>query len=140
MRSLFQVGFEKRRFEHAALGQLDWLAPLISAGIQAGASVYGSHMQKLIAEQQKRTAEQLQAKQEAQAKAQADAQAKLQAQQQAAGAAGATGAAGPVGTAGAAPTIFGIDRNLVIIGGVGMAVVFGIVAIMLSKKKSGEEK
>ncbi len=112
------------------LGQLDWLPTVISAGLQAGAAGYGAYMQQSIAKMQARTQKEIQEKQAAAAKAQADAEQKaaqqqVQAQQAAAGAPGAS-------------TILGIDRDIFIIGGVGIAVMLGIVAVVASKSSRKE--
>lgn len=115
------------------LGQA-WISTLISAGLQAGSTIYSSHMQQTIAKMQKRTAEEIQRKQEAAAAAE-EAKAKAAADAAAgAGATGASGAPGTPGTAGAGgSTILGIDQSVFIAGGVGLALMLGVVAIVASK-------
>lgn len=127
MRSLFYTGFE-RRFERAHLGQFEALGPIISAGVSAAATFYSAHMQKLIAEQQKRTQEEIAARQQAAA----DAAAKAKADAAAKAVAAAQGTPGAPGTV-ATPTIFGVNQNVLIVGGVAAALVFGLVAIMVTK-------
>lgn len=113
------------------LGQLDWIPTLISAGLQAGSAAYGAHMQETIAKMQIKTQKEIQAKQDAQAAAAAKAAA-----DQAAGAAGAPGSPGAVGTAGAPSKILGIDSGVFIAGGVGLALMLGVVAVVASKSSS----
>lgn len=114
------------------LGQgLDLIPTLISAGLQAGASIYSSHMQQTIARMQKRTAEEIQRRQDARAAAEAKAAADA-----AAGAAGVTGAPGTPGAPGATSKILGIDQGVFIAGGVGLALMLGVVAIVASKSSS----
>jgi hypothetical protein len=107
------------------LGQLDFLPTIISAGIQAGGQIYGAHMQETIAKMQKRTQEEILARQEQDAAAAAAAAQKSQATQlqitQAQAAANPT------------PKILGIDQSVVVLGGVGLALVLGVVAIVAAK-------
>jgi hypothetical protein len=121
MRSFFEMGF-RRDFQRPMMGQLEFIPTIVGAALQAGAAVYGAHMQVTIARMQKQTQEEIQARQEAAAKAQQQAQQKQIEQQQATGSAG-----------GAAPKIMGVDRDVVIIGGVGLALVVGVIAIVVSK-------
>lgn len=117
------------------LGQA-WISTLISAGLQAGSTIYSSHMQQTIAKMQKRTAEEIQRKQEAAAAAE-EAKAKA-AEDAAAGATGDSGAPGTPGAPGATSKILGIDQSVFIAGGVGLALMLGVVAIVASKS-SGKE-
>lgn len=110
------------------LGQLDWIPTLISAGLQAGSAAYGAHMQTTIAKMQIRTQKEIQERQEAQAAAAAKAAADA--------AAGVTGAPGAVGPAGAPSKILGIDSGVFIAGGVGLALMMGVVAVVVSKSSS----
>lgn len=125
MRSFFEMGFNGR-WKRPVLGQLDFLPTIISAGLQAGASVYGAHMQQTIAQMQKKTQEDIANKQAAASQAEAKAQqqqTQQQAQQQQIQAA-------------TAPKILGVDRDVAIMGGVGLALVVGIIAIVASGKSS----
>lgn len=124
MRSLFEMGFHDR-WQRPVLGQLDWIPTLISAGLQAGATVYGAHMQQTIAKMQKRTQEQIAQKQQAAEQQQAQQQQQIQQQQ-----------VQQQLQEAAAPKIMGVDRDTFIIGGVGLAVVVGIVAIVASKSSA----
>ncbi len=109
------------------LGQIDTLATIISAGLQAGAAGYGAYTQQQIAKMQAKTQKEIQAKQQAAADAQAAAQQAAtqqpltQAQQAAAG---------------TPSTILGIDRDIFIVGGVGLGLMLGVVAIVVSKSSS----
>jgi len=127
MRSLYEMGFKDPK--SIRLGQLDFLPSLISASMQAGAAVYGAHMNQTIAEMQKKTQEDIANKQAA------EAQAQSQAQQQAATAAATQQAAAP-----AAPPpsgkILGMDKNTVIIAGVGLALAAGIVAVVMTSTEN----
>jgi Flp pilus assembly protein TadB len=108
-----------------SLGQLEWLPTVISAGLQAGAAGYGAYMQQSIAKLNVRTQKEIQEKQAAAAQAAADAQAKAaqqQVQQQ------------QIQAATGAGTILGIDRDIFIVGGVGVAVMLGVVAFVASRK------
>jgi len=122
MRSFFEMGFNDR-WKRPVLGQFDILGPIISAGLQAGATVYGAHMQQTIASMQKKTQEDIANKQAQAAQAQQQAQqqqAQQQVQQQAQQQA-------------AAPKIMGIDQSTFIIGGVALALVVGVIAIVASR-------
>jgi hypothetical protein len=125
MRSLFEMGFNDR-WKRPVMGQFEIIGPIISAGLQAGAAVYGAHMQESIAKMQKRTQEdiankQAQADQAAQQQQvqQQQIQRQIQAQQEA-----------------AAPKIMGIDQSTFIIGGVALALAVGVIAIVASKPSS----
>lgn len=113
------------------LGQLDWIPTLISAGLQAGSAAYGAHMQTTIARMQIRTQKEIQEKQDAAAAAAAKAAADA-----AAGVTGAPGSPGALGPAGAPSKILGIDSGVFIAGGVGLALMMGIVAVIVSKSSS----
>lgn len=111
------------------LGQIDAIATLISAGIQAGAATYSTYMQQSIAKMQAKTQKEIQEKQAAAAQAQADAEKKAVEQQIQA-----------QSTGGGAQKILGIDRDIFIVGGVGLGLVLGVVAIVVSKKSSTPAK
>ena len=117
MRTIFAMGFQR-----SALGQFDWIPGIISAGLQAGGAVYGAHMQETIAKMQKKTQEDIANKQAA---AEQTQQQQVVQQTQAAAAAAA-----------AAPKILGIDQGTFIIGGVGLALAVGVIAIVASKSSS----
>lgn len=125
MRSLFEMGFNDR-WKRPVLGQLDFIPTLISAGLQAGATVYGAHMQQTIAKMQKQTQEDIANRQAAAAQAQQQTQ--QQAQQQA--------VQQQQIQAATAPKILGVDQSTFIIGGVGLAIVVGVIAIFASKSSS----
>lgn len=108
------------------LGQIDTLATIISAGLQAGAATYGAYMQQSIAKMQARTQKEIQERQQAAADAQAKAQ-QTTAEQQ---------AKTQQIQAAAAPTILGIDRDIFIVGGVAVGLMMGVVAIVVSKSSS----
>lgn len=122
MRSFFEMGF-RRGFHQPVMGQFEIIGPLISAGLQAGAAVYGAHMQETIAKMQAQTQKDIQARQEAAEKLRQEQQQKQIDQQQA-----VTG-----GVAGASSKIMGVDRDVLIMGGVGLALAVGIIAIVASK-------
>jgi len=125
MRSFFEMGFNDR-WKRPVLGQLELLAPIISAGLQAGATVYGAQMQKNIASMQKKTQEDIANKETQAAQAQQQtqaAQAQQQAQQQAKQEA-------------AAPKIMGVDRDTFILGGAALVLVLGVVVVVSSKPSS----
>lgn len=117
MKTIFAMGFQR-----SALGQFDWIPGIISAGLQAGATVYGAHMQESIAKMQKKTQDDIAQKQAAADKAQQQAQQQQVIQQQA--------------SAAAAPKIMGVDQGTFIIGGVALALAVGVIAIVSSKSSS----
>lgn len=110
------------------LGQLDFIPTLISAGLQAGSAIYGAHMQQTIARMQVRTQQEIQAKQDAAAAAAAKAAADA--------AANPTSPAAQAAAAAANPTILGINQSVFIAGGVGVALMLGVVAVVASKSSS----
>ena len=116
-------------FSRKVLGQLDWLPSLVSAGLQAGATTYGAYMQQSIAKMQANTQKDIAAKQAQAAQAAAAQQAKAETQATQVQASQAAQAA-------AAPKILGIDQGTFIVAGIGVALVFGVVAIAVSKKSS----
>lgn len=113
------------------LGQLDWIPTLISAGLQAGSAAYGAHMQETIAKMQVRTQKEIQAKQDAQAAAAAKAAADA--------AANPASPAAQAAAAAANPTILGINQGVFIAGGVGLALMLGVVAVVASRSSSKQE-
>ena len=117
MKTIFSMGFQR-----PMLGQFDWIPAIVSAGLQAGATVYGAQMQQNIAKMQKRTQEDIANKQAAAQQAQAQAQQQQIIQQQQADA--------------LAPKIMGIDQGTFIIGGVALALAVGVIAIVSSKSSS----
>jgi hypothetical protein len=125
MRSFFEMGF-RHGFHRPSMGFWDVFVPLVSAGLQAGSAAYGSYMNTAIARMQAQTQRDIQARQEASEKARQDAQQKQIEQQEAV-------TTGGGGAAGASSKIMGVDRDMVIMGGVGLALVVGIIAIVASK-------
>lgn len=113
------------------LGQLEFIPTLISAGLQAGSAIYGAHMQQTIAKMQVRTQNEIQAKQDAAAAAAAKAAADAAANPASPAAQAAAQAA-----AASNPTILGINQGVFIAGGVGLALMLGVVAVVASKSSS----
>lgn len=132
MRSYFELDFHGSRINphqmgtlNPRLGQFGELATIASGLLQAGSAVYGSVMNQRIAKMQKRTQEEIQARQQAAADARAAAENP------------APGA--PLTPAQAAQKvlddakILGVDRNVVIVGGIGVAIALGVLALFAGK-------
>lgn len=121
MKSLFEMGF-RNGFNRPMLGQLEALATIASGLFQAGAAAYGAHMQQSIAKMQQKFEKEKLAREEAAAAKQTEELKKAEqeiVQEQAKAAV-------------TSPKILGVDRDVVVIGGVGLALLVGIIAIVAS--------
>lgn len=109
-------------------GMLTAISSLISAGAQAGASVYGANMQEKIAKIQQQTQQQANAAQSTAASQQAQAQTQAaQTQLQTAQIQAKSG-----------QTILGLPSNTVMLVGVGLAVALGVGAIVMIKSGAAQ--
>ena len=118
MRSVFEIGFHNN-FHGPALGQWDIVAAALPSLIQGGVAVWGGLEQQKIAKIQKKAAE-VQAQQQQQQQAAQEAKAKTQAGQ-------------PPGRPGAAGGL-GIPSDVLVVGGVGLALVLGAVVVIVATR------